>query len=339
MIGWYVHHHGRGHLRRFQTVSAELRVPVTVLSSLVPPEGNDRDWLELADDAGPGVDRDDVGAGGTLHWAPRHHCGLAKRTAQLTTWLHDVKPSLVLVDVSVEVSLLTRLAGIPVVLVAMPGDRSDRPHATAYDLADALIAAWPEHVLTTWPRRWVDKTHFVGVMSRFDRVARPHTVPERGGNRALLLWGEGGRDRMADFVAMQRATPGWDWRLAQPSLHLGDDALWEALCTADVVVTHAGQGALGDVAAAGTPAVVVADERPFDEQLHTVRALNADRVAVGLEDWPDPERWPALLDQARGLTGEGWRTWSSGWAAVRVARAVELHAGARASVLSTPRAR
>jgi hypothetical protein len=325
MIGWYVHHHGGGHLRRFGSIASELRVPVTVLSSMDPPNGNEFAWVRLADDALPSSDLRDVDAHDTLHWAPRHHPGLAARTAQVAKWIHEERPSLIVVDVSVEVSLLSRLAGVPVVVTAMPGDRRDRAHAMAYELADALIAAWPEHVATGWPRRWVEKTHFVGPISRF-AGRTPQSSARRSGssrNRALLLWGSGGQDRAADFAALEAATPAWDWSLACAQHRLDEEALWSELCAADVVVTHGGQGAVGDVVASGAPAVVVADPRPFDEQLHTVRALAADGVALGLEEWPDPAGWPLLLKQARALRERNWGRWRNGAGAVGAARAIE----------------
>jgi hypothetical protein len=264
-----------------------------------------------------------VDAHATLHWVPRHHPGLAARTAQVAKWIHEERPSLVVVDVSVEVSLLTRLAGVPVVVMAMPGDRRDRAHAMAYELADALIAAWPEHVATGWPRRWIEKTHFVGPISRFAsrQPSVRHSFSSR--NHGLLLWGTGGEDRAADFAALEAATSAWDWSLAWAGHRLDDDALWQELCAADVVVTHGGQGAVGDVVASGAPAVVVADPRPFDEQLHTVRALAADGVALALEEWPDPARWPLLLKQARELRQRNWGRWRSGAGAVGAARAIE----------------
>jgi hypothetical protein len=80
---------------------------------------------------------------------------------------------------------------------------------------------------------------------------------------------------------------------------------------------------VGDVVASGAPAVVVADPRPFDEQLHTVRALAADGVALGLEEWPDPDRWPFLLQQARKLRERNWGGWRTGVGAVGAARAIE----------------
>ena len=69
MIGWYVHHHGHGHLHRAQTVAARLAErgeEVTVLSSLPRPAGWSGAWVRLArDDAGRVVDPT---AAGQLHW-------------------------------------------------------------------------------------------------------------------------------------------------------------------------------------------------------------------------------------------------------------------------------
>ena len=39
VIGWYIHHHGRGHLARAEAVRAHLDEPVVALSSLPEPDG------------------------------------------------------------------------------------------------------------------------------------------------------------------------------------------------------------------------------------------------------------------------------------------------------------
>ena len=146
----------------------------------------------------------------TLHWAPRHDPGLARRSAQILAWLADARPALVVVDVSVEVALLVRLAGVPVVVAAMRGDRSDRPHATAYDLADVLVAPWPEESPEPWPRHWLDKTVHLGGLSRFDGWSRPASRPTApAASRALLLWGEGGAGQdAAELAAAARRDAG-----------------------------------------------------------------------------------------------------------------------------------
>ena len=94
---------------------------------------------------------------------------------------------------------------------------------------------------------------------------------------------------------------------------------WPLLCDADVVVTHAGQNAVADVAAARRPAVVIAQPRPHDEQLATARALHQAQLAVVCSSWPAPEDWNAVLDAAVRLGGSGWERWSTGTGAERAA--------------------
>ncbi len=162
-----------------------------------------------------------------------------------------------------------------------------------------------------------------GSIGGFDGLARPPRLPGPV-RRGLLLWGSGGTGLTESAVRdLQGSTPGWTWTVAGGSSRLGRDELWRALCGADVVVTHAGQNAVAEVAAARAPAVVVADPRPFDEQLATARAVARLGLAVGLPAWPEPSRWPRLLDDAVRIGGSGWAQWSFGDGAARAARAVD----------------
>lgn len=320
MIGWYVHHVGLGHAARAAAVGAHLRHEVVGLGSGARPTAWPGSWvpLERDDEHAGTADALDVTAHGRLHWAPRHDAGLAARHARITRWLATARPSLVVVDVSVEVAVLCRLSGVPVVVVALPGDRTDAPHALAHDLAEALLAPWPAGTHEeSWPRSWRDKTWCVGGIGRFDGVERTAAPARRDAPRVLLLWGSGGRAVTPDQVrAARAATPGWEWVERAPGS--GADVLAE-LHAADVVVTHAGLGALAEVAAARRPAVVVAQPRPFDEQAASARVLDRHAIAVGLEEWPEAPAWPWLLDRARALGGDGWSRWSSGRGAASAA--------------------
>ncbi|GAB3682394.1 glycosyltransferase [Angustibacter aerolatus] len=333
MIGWYVHHHGAGHRQRLTAVAEHLREPVTGLSSLPAPPGWRGDWVLLPRDDGPGTADADPTAHGVLHWAPRHHEGLLERAARLTGWLHDARPALVVVDVSVEVTLLTRLAGVPVAVAAMLGDRTDRAHRLAHDVADLLLAPWPARTEPGWPDDWQAKTVHVGAFSRFD--AEPPPSPERlaaaraawpagAGRRVLAFWGSGGDDvAVADRSAVrERTAQGWRWLDRGGSAPASPD-LWAELHAADVVVTHAGHNAVAEVAAARRPAVVVAQRRPHDEQVARARLLHDQGLAVALDAWPRTDAWPALLDAAADAGGAAWARWSPGDGARAMAAAVD----------------
>jgi hypothetical protein len=326
MIGYYVHHVGRGHLRNAFCIASALDREVTGLSSMPRPDGWLGDWIELErDDLAPPV-RDPT-AHGRLHWAPVHDGGLVARMARLAAWIDDARPAALIVDVSVEVAVFARLMGIPTVVMALPGDRSDPAHHLGYSLADAVLAAWPAGLgdMDRDLHPWTARTQHIGGLSRF--AGRAAAAPSRSRRRrVLVLQGSGGTSvGPAEVAAAAAATPDWDWAHLGPGVWSEDP--WPALCSADVVVTHAGLGALADVAAAARPAIVIPQDRPHDEQRATTRALADAGLAVTSAHWPDDHRWPELLASALGVGGSGWQRWRTDGAARRAARIVDAVAG------------
>lgn len=324
-VGYYVHHVGRGHLHRATSIAAELTrggAEVTGLSTLPRPRGWTGPWIELApDDGGVEVERDAVTAGGRLHWVPRRHAGLRDRSAAVSAWIGSADPAAVVVDVSVEVCLLARLHGVPVVSAVLPGVRDDGPHGLGADVADALLAFWPPAATgMVRPDGLARRVTAVGGLARY-AVAPPG--PRRPGPlRVTYLAGSGGHE--LDPALLERArqgTPDWEWTV------LGGSAPWvedprSAIAEADVVVTHAGQNALAEVAALRRPAVVVPQDRPHDEQRSTARVLGAGGWPALVRDAFPAEGWAGLLEEARALDGEGWSAWCDGGAAARAAAVV-----------------
>ena len=312
MIGWYAHDHGSGHRQRLECIAAQLRTPVTGLSSLARPGDFPGSWVQLPSDHPTGHDSDPT-AGGTLHWAPRHHAGLRERMALITEFVARERPALMVVDVSVEVAVLVRSMGVPVVVAAMRGERTDRAHTTAYDLADALLAPWPADRPEPWPAHWLSKTWHVGAISRLDHL---QAEPAAGRHRVGVLWGRGGSSvTAADIDAAAARTPAWTWDAAGLSGAATDP--WRLLQDCDVVVTHGGQNALAEVAAARRPAIVIPQDRPHDEQRANARALGD--LAIVRDTWPAPQDWSRLLEDACQQDVSRWGQWSDGQGAARAA--------------------
>ena len=345
MIGYYIHHHGRGHLHRATAIGDALGMPVTGLSSLPRPAEWAGDWVELPLDV-PGAPASagfDATANGRLHWVPVGVDGLRTRMAAISAWIAEARPDALVADVSVEVALLARLHGVPVVTVALPGVRDDPAHALGFDVSTAIIAAWPAEargMVTGLSASAAARLHPVGAISRFPgagagAVAAPDAVARASRDatrRALVLAGAGGDGFTADAVAAARAaTPGWE------IVHLGGSSgTWvadprEALREADVVVTHAGQNAIADVAAARRPAIIVPQSRPHDEQAATGRVLAAgDWPAIVVAEMP-AGGWGELLQATAALDGDGWRAWNDGGGAARAADVIaRVAAGSRA---------
>ncbi|GAB2984989.1 glycosyltransferase [Frigoribacterium salinisoli] len=360
LVGWYVHHHGAGHLTRLLAVRPHLDADVVVLSSLPAPRTlpDGTTWRSLPRDddavtapdgttrhpADPGSGAD-PSAGGLLHWAPLHHDGHAARLAALASWIGEARPRAVVVDVSVEVTLLVRLLGVPPVVVVQPGDRSDGPHALGWGAAARLVAPWPEGLHESAALgRVAGRVRHVGGISRHDGRPRPAdgagepVVPVPGSVLVLPGGGAGGSSDLAASVASAAAaTPGTTWTVLGADGWVDDP--WPALCAAEVVVSAAGQNSVADLAAAGARAVVLPQERPFGEQRATATALAELGLAVvpdaprapatsstpdaGTDGvgWPVPDAWPGLLARARALQPD-WDRWSVDGAARRAAAVV-----------------
>lgn len=339
MIGYYIHHQGRGHLHRAIAIAEALQEPVVGLSSLPRPDVWNGDWVQLARDD-EGTSTEDADALGRLHWAPLHDAGLRERMAQLSQWIARSSPALLVVDVSVEVALLARLHGVPVVTVAMPGERSDAAHALGYDVSAAVIAAWPREadgMISGLSARAERRIEAVGAISRFS--SRRRDEPGHRGTdvsrSVVLLAGTGGSSLHADQVSAAEAeTPGWTWTVLGAGNWVDDP--WPLICAADVVVTHAGQNAIADVAAARRAAIVIPENRPHSEQMTTAAVL------AGSELWPAlvlaefaTAGWTELLEAAASLDAERWSAWNDGLGAVRAAAVIQREL-TRSQGVSTP---
>lgn len=320
MIGYYVHHQGSGHLHRATVLAQALDEPVTGLSSLPRPEGWTGEWVRLERDDTWAEEAGDT-ADGFLHWAPFGEPGLRSRMAAISAWIGEAAPSLLVSDVSVEVALLARLHGIPVVSVVLPGDRGDRAHRLGRAASSALVAFWPEEA--EGMVRGVDEPlHRVGAVSRFPVRDEPvrRASPAR---RVVVLGGRGGGGLTDAQLDLARAeTPGWRWEVLG-----GAEGPWLAdpfpsICGADVVVTHAGQNAIAEVAAARRPAIVIPADRPHDEQRSTASVLAGETWPALVEPEFPATGWAERLERAAGLDGSRWARWCDGHAPERFAALV-----------------
>ena len=135
--------------------------------------------------------------------------------AALSGWIGDTRPDAMVVDVSVEVALLARLHGAPVLTMAQPGRRVDPAHTLGYTVSEQILAPWPAGVGPIWQTAataTTGKIIHLGAVSRFGvltepGVGTPYTV--------LVLNGAGGGALDSPVGQAEAATPGWDW------VHLG----------------------------------------------------------------------------------------------------------------------
>jgi len=331
MIGFYVHHHGTGHLSHAQTLIAALGVPAAVLTSLDVDSGRfpaGTEIIRLPADHDASDAPSDARARGALHWAPVGTQLLKPRTRRLVEWLTRPDAELLVVDMSVEVLLQGRLCGVPTVAVRLAGERTDRAHRLGYDTASGLLAPFPAELEDTdTPKSIRDRTFYGGLYSKeSDRVlsksaARLHAGLSATDKVIVICVGSGGNSMNHSHLAELAASmPGWKIRVVGAT---GDtlcdgqvefagwvDDPFKWMRAADVVVANTSANLVAEVAAADRPLIGIAEDRPYDEQYRRARRLSATGAAIAASRWPQPDQWPRLVDQTLRLGTSVLHQWS-----------------------------
>jgi len=307
-IGYYVHHHGAGHLARARAVAGEATGRVVLIGTGVGAPD-----IDLADDRAESGAFDGVDSATcrphALHYAPLDHDGIRSRTATLARWIEAETPALMVVDVSVEVAMLARLASVPVIYVRLNGDRSDAAHLDAFRGAVGLLAPFHEDLDAVATPPWVRaKTRYLPGIT-----APAPLQPDKARRTLLVVIGRGGAPGDGEALAQAaQACPQWHWRVIGPcTVARHPPANLEILgwikdpdreiADATVVVGAAGDGLVGGVLAADRPFICMAQDRPFDEQRATARRLGELGAALVVTEWPAPARWTGLIDEALAL--------------------------------------
>ena len=305
-IGYYVHHQGEGHLARALAIAQQAPDRFTLLGTGLNGRTGDIAAVDLPDDR-PSYGDACEPAPLALHYAPINHDGVRARVAAIAGWIACKRPSLFVVDVSVEIAMLARLAATTTVYVRLSGRRFDVAHRCAFRGARALLAPFAASLEgEDTPVDIRAKTFYApGLVTR----------PPGGGasfekDTVLGVIGRGGVIGNGElWAAAARATPNRLWRVIGPCTaprvapsnlqRLGwvDDAA-ERISTAEVVVGAAGDGLVAAVVAARRPFVCIPEERPYDEQRCKAARLATLGAAVVPDGWPSGAQWPKIIAQA-----------------------------------------
>ena len=334
-IGYYVHHQGAGHWQRARRIAALLPRPCALIGTLAGfarPDGGQ--VLDLPDDRMAAAFDGRDGAEDRprcLHYAPLGHLGIRDRMARIARWVEETDPVLLVVDVSVEVTLLARLLSLPTLVFRLPGLRTDTPHLEAFRAAERVVAPFPEPLEDPETPVWVrDKTLYAGFL------AEPAPAARRRGRDVVVVLGRGGDGPTPTALAeAARAVPDRVWHVlgdprgepgglpANLVLHGWVDDVASRLAEAALVVGAAGDGVVAAAAAAGAPFLCLPEPRPHDEQFRKAAALARLGAATVHEGWPAAVAWPGLIARTLALDPSRLSALAAPDALPRLAAAIE----------------
>lgn len=288
-IAFYVHHHGAGHLMRTLAIAKAMKnCNITLMGSdlkrysdLIPesyqqlhlpldiPDKNDLDYTTTSP----------LG----LHYAPYNVKGLRDRTDLITSFITKTYPLLLIVDVSVEISMLATIAGIPFIVVRQHGNRTDQAHLQAYHNALGLLAPYSQ-LMAGNNENWMrDKTFYAGGIAKIN----PASILENEDNRQIsILIGNGGTSITSSIIINIASTcPDWHFHI----LGMVDQTLPKyanltsygnipnpesIIKNCSIVIGNTGHNTVMEVAAMGKRFIAIPEERPFDEQVVKAEILH-----------------------------------------------------------------
>ena len=255
-----------------------------------------------------------------LHYAPINVEKVAKRAAEISAALHALFPVILIVDVSVEVTMLATLCGIPTVVIRQNGDRDDSAHLHAYECAQLLIAPSPEELMNPSPHDWVNaKTFFSGGFSKYS--GKDQYVQDVDHRAIGMIVGSGGTSLDGSTVnALATQCPDKQIHVigdisdiapvsAQHVIFHGqvnDPA--DLLSRCDVIIGNAGHNTVMEMADLGKKFVCIPEDRPFQEQLRKAELLEQNNMAVVVQPQAliDAD-WKMIIHKAENLPADCWQ--------------------------------
>jgi UDP-N-acetylglucosamine transferase subunit ALG13 len=299
MIGYYAHYQGHGHCSYAEQLSEHLSEPLQIFTSSQYEFSNGSSVHRLLDED---VDGREINL--PRGYKPRflHHnpVGLKKITERSRYILDQVMKndiSLMLVDVSVEVATLCRVASIPYAYRRMPGDRLDTGHIEAYRGAVFLFAYYPQEMEDADMPSWIkEKTFYTGFISPagLEVITTGITKDMSGEPQSILvIMGMGGHDFTADDI-LQLAQEYPDAEIqtigkyyAIPSApnythHGVVDDITDYAAEADVIITACGSSTVSTLLAMRRKFICVPQKRPYNEQHRIADFLVEQQLAVQL---------------------------------------------------------
>jgi len=298
-IGFYIHHHGSGHLMRAVTIALALKgFPICFLGSNLKPYHHlipsEIECIHLPADLPNENETSVPGKPLTfLHYAPIGISGIRERNFLITETFKNSYPMLLVADVSVEVTMLARLCSVPAIVIRQHGNRTDLPHLLAYESAELIIAPFSESMAPADQDWIIKKTFYAGGFSKYTGISNQQ--PEKPGHIAIIL-GQGGSSIDVKFVnwladccknhtfhvigqlkdsdpnSNENGLTNIHWHS-----HLDEPAAVLSYCT--VVIGNAGHNTVMEMADLNKRFICIPENRPFEEQQQKADFLSVNHHA------------------------------------------------------------
>ena len=278
----------------------------------------------------------------SAHFAPYYSDTYRQRATVIASWVEQIKPTAVIVDVSAEITQYLRFLGVPTISVRQHGNRTDLPHLCGYDAAYKLFAPYPELLESPGVPSWIrDKTIYAPGFSRYSlrqetKADARQQLNSDGEKIVAVVNGKGGNQySLAEIVPTALATPDWQWWiLGKVDLdldYLPDNVKvlgWQEdtflyLKAADAAIASGGHNTVMEIGTARVPFLCIPESRPFSEQQDKAKLLAKAGLCCVMRKFPTPDKIESVFDKLATIDVDKWHEFMAIDGAVQAAKAIE----------------
>lgn len=297
MIAYYAHQHGFGHSNSAQEFCKLYNKKALVITSSSFIFDESTEVIEICNEDSNNVEYQKTTGNlpGYAHYLPKSENKILYRNYQIleTCLSDDIK--FALIDVSVETAIQFRIAGIPYAYHKMLGNREDLPHQLAFEASEFLFAYYPKEIESATKTHFVDKTYYLGFISRFRfRYARNLRDTDKGSNlKILILTGNGGTKLTSPILKaicqqiyrFKYTLIGGDntIKLANVKHMEFTNDLESLISNHDIVISSCGINLTAEILSIKNKFIAVQEDRPYNEQQYMLSGLLRHNLAVELD--------------------------------------------------------
>jgi len=290
MILYYAHSHGSGHLNYAHQFASQFPEETIVASARDEVRAGDYQYLKLPDDLTDGTELEveNCDTPNYLHYNPLRLKKITQRCRELLNTFIEKDVLLAMIDVSVEVAALCRVASVPYAYRLMPGKRDDTAHTEAYRGALFLFAYYPAEFESDETPDWIrKKTIYTGFIT--DKTYCCNKSNDKHYNELVIIQGTGGHNFIEqDLLNIHKCLPntkvvtignfGFSC-LGSWHDHKGYvDNIDQHISKRSVVVASCGSSIVSELLSMCKRFIAIPQERPFDEQKEIFNRLKAFSV-------------------------------------------------------------
>jgi UDP-N-acetylglucosamine transferase subunit ALG13 len=296
MIAYYAHSIGSGHSNCGQEFCKAFNDKALIITTIdfsfdkdvkvIKIEGEDVDHSEYL--------KSSYNLPTYAHYLPKSESKLLSRNFKILETCISENINFAIIDVSVETAIQFRIAGIPYAYHKMLGNRDDLPHQMAYEASEFLFALYPAVMESVTKSSTIEKTHYLGFISRFKFREEPLNCNLRLNHslNILIILSSDSNLSSQDIFEIAKQMPMYQFTvIGQFKANQINNVsnieytrnIADIILNHHIVIASCGLNMTSELLALKNKFIAVVEDRCYNEHIEMMKGLKRNNLAVELD--------------------------------------------------------